>query len=38
MDQKWRWEEKVTGKSEKEEEIDLVEEWCQKWWQRGKIE
>ena len=38
MDQKWIWKEKVTGKSENEEEIDLVEEWCQKWWQRGKIE
>ena len=36
MDQKWRWKEKITGENGREEEIDLIEEWCQKWWQRGK--
>ena len=36
MDQKWRWKEKITGENGREEEIDLIEEWCQKWWQREK--
>ena len=30
-----KWSRKRMGK---EQEIDLIEEWCHKWWHRGKKE
>ena len=38
MDQKWRWRRTVKGEDGKEQEVDLIEEWGQKWWYREREE
>ena len=38
MVHKWGWKRTIKGEDGKEEEIDLIEEWCHKWWHRGKEE
>ena len=36
MDQKWRWRDTVIDWNSKEQEIDLIEKWCQRWWHKGR--
>ena len=36
MDQRWRWRDTIIDGDGKEQEIDLIEEWCQSWWHRRK--
>lgn len=38
MNQKWRWKRVLKGEDGKEQEIDLIEEWCQKWWHGDREE
>ena len=36
MDQRWRWRDTIIDENGKEQEIDLIEEWCQSWWHKRK--